>query len=59
MTKNINELTDAEIVRVIQDYNLTRNGSRELYIFLEEVVRIRYLRGYNPEIDRHTIDLLL
>ena len=47
MTKDISDLSDKEVVKVIQDYNLTRNGSRELYIFFEEVVRIRYLRGYN------------
>jgi hypothetical protein len=59
MTKYINELTDSEIVKVIQDYNLSRNGSRELYIFLEEVVKIRYLKGFNPELDRHIIELLI
>ena len=58
-TKYINELTDSEIVKVIQDYNLSRNGSRELYIFLEEVVKIRYLKGFNPELDRHIIELLI
>jgi hypothetical protein len=34
VTAAINELTDKEVVKVIQDYNLTRNGSRELYLFL-------------------------
>lgn len=59
MTKQINDLRDQDIVRVIQDYNLTRNGSRELYIFLEEVVKVRYLKGYDSELDRHTIELLI
>lgn len=59
MTKQINDLRDQDIVRVIQDYNLTRNGSRELYIFLEEVVKVRYLKGYDLELDRHTIELLI
>jgi hypothetical protein len=44
---------------VIQDYNLTRHGGREIYIFFEEVIKIKYLRHYNPELDRNTIELLV
>jgi hypothetical protein len=43
---------------VIQDYNLTRHGARELYIFFEEVIKVKFLRHYNPEADRNTIELL-
>ena len=44
---------------MIQDYNLTRHGSREIYIFFEEVIKIKYLKHYNPELDRNTIELLV
>ena len=44
---------------MIQDYNLTRHGGREIYIFFEEVIKIKYLRHYNPELDRNTIELLV
>jgi hypothetical protein len=44
---------------VIQDYNLTRHGGREIYIFFEEVIKIKYLKHYNPELDRNTIELLV
>jgi hypothetical protein len=46
-------------VRVIQDYNLTRHGGRELFIFFEEVIKIKFLRHYDPEVDRNTIELLV
>ena len=46
-------------MRVIQDYNLTRHGGREIYIFFEEVIKIKYLKHYNPELDRNTIELLV
>ncbi len=44
---------------MIQDYNLTRHGGREIYIFFEEVIKIKYLKHYNPELDRNTIELLV
>ena len=38
---------------------MTRHGGREIYIFFEEVIKIKYLRHYNPELDRNTIELLV
>jgi hypothetical protein len=58
ISQDINDISDGELVGVIQDYNLTRHGARELYIFFEEVIKVKFLRNYNPEVDRNTIELL-
>ena len=43
----MNEISDEELVKVVQDYNLTRHGSREIYIFLEEVIRVKFIKHYH------------
>ena len=55
----MNEISDEELVKVVQDYNLTRHGSREIYIFLEEVIRVKCIKHYHEGVDRNSIELLI
>ena len=59
ITKELNTLPDQALVQVIRDYNVTRHGSRDLFLFFEEVVKVKYVDRYIPEMDRNAVELLI
>ena len=55
VTAGIGDISDEELLSVIKDYNITRNGTRQLYIFLEEAIKLRYIKYHDKQSNRATI----